>query len=64
MKTTHNSMAAIKALGGVNVVADKLGASYQRVNNWIKRGIPKSVLWDNKEFFAPVERLINEAPSE
>lgn len=41
----------IKKLGGVIVVSDYLGVSYQCVFNWLSRGIPSKVKVDNKEIF-------------
>lgn len=38
-------------LGGVVVVADYLGVSYQCVFNWLSRGIPPKVKLDYPEIF-------------
>ena len=41
----------IMKLGGVGVVSDYLGVSYQCVFNWLTRGIPSKVKVDNQEIF-------------
>jgi hypothetical protein len=63
MSNAENSKKAIDALGGVNAVSKATGCSYQRVKNWTVRdsGIPKSVLWDFRDFFSPVDHIIRGA---
>ncbi len=38
-------------LGGVNVVSNYLGLSYQCVFNWLSRGIPAQVKLDHRDIF-------------
>lgn len=38
-------------LGGTLAVAKLLGISQQRVNNWMKRGIPSKVKLENQDLF-------------
>lgn len=42
-KPPHADAALIQGNGGARAVAEKLGASQQRVQNWITRGIPAAV---------------------
>ena len=44
-----NDKELIMKLGGVNVVSNYLGLSYQCVFNWLSRGIPAQVKIDNRE---------------
>ena len=41
----------IMKLGGVNVVSNYLGLSYQCVFNWLSRGIPAQVKLDHRDIF-------------
>ena len=41
----------IMKLGGVVVVSDYLGVSYQCVFNWLSRGIPSKVKLEHQEIF-------------
>lgn len=41
----------IEKLGGVKAIADYLGCDYQRVHNWIRRGIPAKVKIENPNLF-------------
>lgn len=57
----------IMKLGGVGVVSDYLGVSYQCVFNWLTRGIPSKVKVDNQEIFLsqnPQPLLVDEQPEE
>lgn len=52
----------IKKLGGTKAFAERLGVSPQCVSNWKRRGIPKTVKWDNRELFQDLEK--NKTPSD
>lgn len=41
----------IMKLGGVGVVSDYLGVTYQCVFNWLTRGIPPKVMLDHRDIF-------------
>lgn len=41
----------IEKFGGATVLAERLGYSVQRVQNWKTRGIPSKVKLDNPELF-------------
>lgn len=41
----------IQRLGGVKVIADYLKCDYQRVHNWLRRGIPAKVKVENPNLF-------------
>lgn len=41
----------IMKLGGVGVVSDYLGVSYQCVFNWLTRGIPPKVMLGHRDIF-------------
>lgn len=56
----HNDGKIIQSLGGVKGVLKALGPdeySYQRVRNWMDRGIPAKVKLKHLDVFAP--HLIN-----
>lgn len=46
-----NDKQLIMKLGGVNVVSNYLGVSYQCVFNWLSRGIPAQVKLDHRDIF-------------
>ena len=46
-----NDKELIMKLGGVNVVSNYLGVSYQCVFNWLSRGIPAQVKLDHRDIF-------------
>lgn len=46
-----NDKELIIKLGGVNVVSNYLGLSYQCVFNWLSRGIPAQVKLDHRDIF-------------
>lgn len=46
-----NDKQLIMKLGGVNVVSNYLGLSYQCVFNWLSRGIPAQVKIDHRDIF-------------
>ena len=46
-----NDKDLIVKLGGVNVVSNYLGVSYQCVFNWLSRGIPAQVKLDHRDIF-------------
>ena len=46
-----NDKELIMKLGGVNVVSNYLGLSYQCVFNWLSRGIPAQVKLDHRDIF-------------
>ena len=57
----------IMKLGGVGVVSDYLGVTYQCVFNWLTRGIPSKVMLEHREIFLsanPQPLAINEQPEE
>lgn len=41
----------IEKLGGVKALADYLKCDYQRVHNWLRRGIPAKVKVENPNLF-------------
>lgn len=51
MATVQNDRETIVNLGGPAKVADLLGFSIQRVQNWMVRGIPAKVKVDYPEHF-------------
>lgn len=57
----------IMKLGGVGVVSDYLGVTYQCVFNWLTRGIPPKVMLQHREIFltdSPQPLLADEQPEE
>lgn len=57
----------IMKLGGVGVVSDYLGVSYQCVFNWLTRGIPSKVMLEHRDIFLsdnPQPLVADEQPEE
>lgn len=59
----HADWALIQSLGGVVKVADMLGASVQRVQNWKSRGIPSDVKLSRPDLFLPQLRPVRAKPA-
>lgn len=67
MNDHHADKAVIDALGGPAEVARKIGldpakGGVQRVQNWMKRGIPSAVRLDHLDLFGrPTEQGVGDA---
>lgn len=46
-----NTKERLEKLGGVSAVAKHFGCDYQRIYNWIKRGVPSKMVLDHPELF-------------
>nr|DAY45321.1 MAG TPA: Putative antitoxin of bacterial toxin-antitoxin system, YdaS/YdaT [Caudoviricetes sp.] len=46
-----NDTQLIEKLGGTNALSKHLGISYQRVHNWLTRGIPCKTKLQHPELF-------------
>jgi hypothetical protein len=46
-----NDTQIIEKLGGTGAVSKHLGVSYQRVHNWLKRGIPSKTKLQHPDLF-------------
>lgn len=54
----------IRQYGGVGPLADALGYEYQRVHNWIRRGIPAFEVAMRPDIFSAVARHACECSKE
>lgn len=54
MNNAKQDQALIAALGGPSKVAEQLGFTVQRVQNWLSRGIPARVKLDRPDLFSKV----------
>jgi hypothetical protein len=62
MNKFNNPSLIIAALGGQTKVARALGfrdeSGVQRVNNWLKRGIPARIILDHMDYFERATKII------
>ena len=56
-KFTFPADPVIKQYGGVGALADALGYEYQRVHNWIQRGIPPYEIATRPDIFAAAAKV-------